>query len=224
VTPLVVQNGLADLAVDSTDLFAVGNSSLLRAPKSGTGNIDTLTSHLSGGPRVVLDNTYAYYASDGAILRIRKDAQPGAAVETIYRLPRSSIPTIYVLHADASTVYWAVTGDDFRIESAPKTGIPDGGAPLLIRDLPQVGFSAAFDATNIYVAESGPMVDGGLDREAGTIVACPKTGCASGSQTVVTGLHNLGQIAVDSSSIYWVSRHSLQNPSEPDTILRIAKP
>jgi hypothetical protein len=54
----------------------------------------------------------------------------------------------------------------------------------------------AVDSTRVYWA----------NRDAGTIVSCPRTGCGSGSPAVLASNQSLPRgVAVDASSIYWMS-------------------
>jgi hypothetical protein len=66
---------------------------------------------------------------------------------------------------------------------------------------PIAGNGVAIDATRVYSAS--PL---GGDEPQGLILACPKTGCASGYTTLASGASNVSWLAVDGANLYYTTQ------------------
>jgi hypothetical protein len=210
------------VATDGTNVFWIENYGDLvgRVTKDGTG-AGTLVANLTFGHAVALDDTFVYFTSDNTVGRLPKtaaSAPDGGPFQTIYT---NGFLYALNLEVDDTTVYWAtdLSPDPSVIQSAPKTGVTDGGKPNQIAGSLHGPLNVAVDATNIYFIEIGPGGDTFTDSQ---LSVCPKAGCPfSGPTVLAKQMNNAKDLKIDDTAVYWTVRGNTGNEG---AILKIAKP
>jgi hypothetical protein len=236
-------------ALDYPEGLAVDNSHIYfsesymwtvgRADKADGGGFGYMVTEISNVTSVAVDDASVYFSGtdqlgDNTVGRIAKsapvftqDASVDAGVESYTHLSPVGVTAPYSLAIDDKSVYWTVFDDPGLIQSAPKTGVPDGGQPVTVAAQEHNPAQIATDDTNVYWVASGkntaadPVNDYPIFVD-GYVAMCPKTGCPGTGPIILTGsIHFVGFIAVDANAIYFTFQGN--GPNEGG-LMRLAKP
>lgn len=116
---------------------------------------------------------------------------------------------------DANGVYWIDIYGNASVFAAPRTGVPDGGAPLALATGQPYLFAIAQDATNVYFTVNGDWIFGRPDAGDGksAVMKAPKDG-SSAAVALVRGAAQPRFVEVDANAVYWAN-------ALDDTVVRL---
>jgi hypothetical protein len=215
-----------------------------RANKADGGGFGYLATGIQNGETIAVDDASVYFSGtnpngDDLIGRVAKGAgtvlDAATDAPTGYQTisPVGNIPP-YSLAIDDQAVYWSVLGDPTvydagtgLVQSAPKTGVGDGGQPVTVATNETKPTYLAADATNLYWLALGvntaadPANDNPIFANS-YLATCPKTGCPkSGPQILVRDISWSGFIALDATAIYYTFQG---NSVTEGGLMKVAKP
>jgi hypothetical protein len=191
--------GLAwGLALDATSVFwtmVTGENSpsrVMKMPLAG-GTPVTLASGQNGAFGIVVDSTYAYWASpgDGTVMKVPIGGGAPFTLAAFQSFPAN-------VAVDATSVYWTNAGDDQS--STPNGAVMKvplvGGPPVVLASALTGADSIAVDATSVYFTAVDPNI-------AGDVVVRKVPLGGGSSVTLASGLNALGGLAIDATSLYY---------------------
>jgi hypothetical protein len=136
-----------------------------------------------------------------------------------------TFPTPPSFVVDTTTLYF-VDGQNGVVGAIPRTGLTDGGTPRVIVAGLQSPMRIATDDTNLYWTAAGQNQSDSatLVYSDGSVMTCPKTGCApSGPTVLASGINVLsGYLAVDAAYVYFTV-HGDWGPPYDGLVMRVPK-
>jgi hypothetical protein len=114
---------------------------------------------------------------------------------------------VWTLTFDATSVYWIDIYRSASVYSAPRTGIPDGGAPVPLATNQPYLFGIAEDATNVYFTVEGDWVLGLPDAgsaDSSAVMQAPKDH-SSAAIALARGVAQPKFIEADTNAVYWAN-------------------
>jgi hypothetical protein len=167
-------------------------------------NPQTIATNVHAPQGLFVDATNVFWneaAMPGRTFKADKDGSNPVLLST------SNVPGVQGLVADADWVYFLDLFGAQGLVKAPRAGIPDGGAPLVVSGGWPYAFEIAQSASNVYWTSRGTIGsadDGGIP---GKVLTVPKDGGAA--SVVAIGSYGVSQlggpvfVAVDDAWAYW---------------------
>jgi hypothetical protein len=206
------------VAVDDTRVYWTCGSDSdgeVRSTRKDGSDLIIHAAHLQHPTSVAVDATTLMFIENYAG-KIWMADKLGGAPSIFYDAHTPGGP--FTLTFDATSVYWIDVYGSASVFSAPRAGIPDGGAPVPLATGQPYLFAITEDATNVYFTVQGTWVfgppDAGSDagNDTSAVMQAPKDH-SSPAVALARGVALPKFIAADPNAVYWAN-------ADDDTVMR----
>lgn len=199
---------------------------LRSAPVAGNG---TVTTYLKGATfmplAIAVDDSEIFFTDDTNQHQTQIASVPRTGAGPVKVIAATPARPFGITRSPVGNLYWSVpfqgeVGDGL-VQSAPSSGIPNGGPAVGAIATNMVEPKALVaDATNLYWVISGDSAN-----PTGLVVYCPLAGCpADGPIVLATQQRFPYHITQDETSIYWSNEGVSSSSAYDGQIWKIAKP